>query len=165
VEKETNQLSLILWLRMEYGMAKSYFSLHLSLSRQNLGVPSKYYVCQQFVFWTRVEIKTNQLFIILWLCTHSYLPQILLSPHKRRVSTIFCICCRNMCGNRDKSTILNTLNTVWVWNGNILYLSALIPISLKFFCPSMKKGVNDYVVGTCAEEETKQVSLIVWLRL
>ena len=35
VEKETNQLSLILWLQLEYGMVPSSISLHLSPSRPN----------------------------------------------------------------------------------------------------------------------------------
>ena len=56
--------------------------------------------------------------------------------------------------------ILNTLTTVGVWNGNMLYLSAPVPISLKFLYPSLKKGVNDFefVVGTLVEKETNQLS-------
>ena len=39
VEEETNQLSLILLLQLEYGMVPSSISLHLSLSRPNFAVP------------------------------------------------------------------------------------------------------------------------------
>ena len=36
-----------------------------------------------------------------------------------------------MSRNRDKQTILNTLATVGVWNGTIIYPAAPIPISPK----------------------------------
>ena len=46
----------------------------------------------------------------------------------------FCICCRHINIIRDKPTIITTLTTVWVWNSNILFLAATIPISSKFRC-------------------------------
>ena len=72
-----------------------------------------------------------------------------------------------MSGKRDKPTILNTLSEVGVWNSNMLCLAAPIPISLQFFCLSLKKGVNDslFVVGTWVEKETNQLSLILLIRL
>ena len=48
----------------------------------------------------------------------------------------FAFICRYKSGKRDKTTILNTLTTVGVWNGNIFYLAAPIPISPKFRCPN-----------------------------
>ena len=56
-----------------------------------------------------------------------------------------------MSGKTDKPTILNTLTTVGVWNGNICHLAAPIPISPKFlYISPLNKGVNDFafVVGT-----------------
>ena len=41
-----------------------------------------------------------------------------------------------------KPTIFNTLTTVGVWNGNIGYLAAPIPISPKFRCPSIIMAVK-----------------------
>ena len=68
-----------------------------------------------------------------------------------------------MGGERDKPTIINTLRTVGVWNGNMLCLTAPIPITLKFFCPSLKEGVNDFafVAGTWVEKETNHLSIIL----
>ncbi|CAI8055221.1 hypothetical protein GBAR_LOCUS30148, partial [Geodia barretti] len=40
----------------------------------------------------------------------------------------FAFFCRHKNGRRDKPTILNTLTTVGVWNGNIRYRAAPIPI-------------------------------------
>ena len=53
-------------------------------------------------------------------------------------------------GKKDKPTILTTLRMVKVWNCNIFFLTAHIPISFKFRCPPLNKGVNDlaFVVGT-----------------
>ena len=45
--------------------------------------------------------------------------------------------------------IFYTFTKVVVWNGNVFYLTAPIPISPKFCCPP-NKGVNDFAffVGT-----------------
>ena len=68
-----------------------------------------------------------------------------------------------MGGKRDKRTIHNTLITIGVWNVNIFYLTAPIPIlhNLSYDIPP-NKGVNDiaFVVGTRAEKETNKQSLI-----
>ena len=65
-----------------------------------------------------------------------------------------------MSGKRDQP---NILNTVGVWNGNIFYLAAPIPISPKFRFPTLHKGVSDFtfVVGTRVEKETNQLCLIL----
>ena len=46
----------------------------------------------------------------------------------------FCICCRHMSVIRDKPTIITTFPTYGVWNSNILFLAATIPIKFKFRC-------------------------------
>ena len=47
----------------------------------------------------------------------------------------FRIFCMHVSGKRDKPTILNALTKVGVWNGNVFYLAAPIPISPEFCCP------------------------------
>ena len=50
---------------------------------------------------------------------------------------------------RDKPTIITTFTTVGVWNSNILFLAATIPIKFNFVAP-LVEGVNNFafVVGT-----------------
>ena len=50
---------------------------------------------------------------------------------------------------RDKPTIISTLTTVGVWNSNILFLAATIPIKFNFVA-SLAEGVNNFafIIGT-----------------
>ena len=58
---------------------------------------------------------------------------------------LFHILCRHKSRNRDKPTILNTLATVGVWNGNILHLAEPIPMYLSQISLSpLNKDTNDF---------------------
>ena len=50
---------------------------------------------------------------------------------------------------RDKPTIITTVTTVGVWNSNILFLAATIPIKFNFVA-SLAEGVNNFafIIGT-----------------
>ena len=65
---------------------------------------------------------------------HLSCPNFAVPPYKR--CQRFRIFCRHMSGKRDDPTILNALTKVGVWNGNVFYLAAPIPISPKFRCPT-----------------------------
>ena len=75
--------------------------------------------------------------------------------------------CRNINARRDKTTMLNTLTIIGVWNINVLYLAAPIPINLHlvsillFFYQPPNKGVDNFAffVGTWFEERINQVYL------
>ena len=57
----------------------------------------------------------------------------------------FCIFCMHVSVRGDKQTILNALTKVEVWNSNILYLAAPIPIFPKFRCPP-KWGCQQFCI-------------------
>ena len=74
---------------------------------------------------------------------------------------------RNINARRDKTIVLNTLTIIGVWNSNVLYFAAIIPINF-LSCLNVavlnqppNKGVNNFAFffATRFEERTNQVYL------
>ena len=85
-------------------------------------------------------------------CPYPNLAQISLYKGCQR----FCICCRHKSGKEEKPTILNTLTTVVVWNGNILYLAAPVPILPKFpYISPLYKGFQRFCI-CCRHKSGKE---------
>ena len=124
-----------------------------------------------FFVITWKENETNQLSLIVWLMSQygMVMSSILLHVYLSRQNLAVKVCQRfrifvgTWPDKRDNPTILNAVTKVEVWNGNVIYLAAPMPIPPKFCCPQNDGCRNCFCHINW--KEISQLSLMLLLKL